>query len=403
MEAVTIEKFGDPGGLAIVDLPTPAPGPGQMLIETEAIGVAGVDVVIRRGELAAYGFREGHIPGGEVAGRVSAVGQGVDRAWIGQRVWAFTGTGGGYAEQAVADQSEVLALPAELTAIDAVTLGSSGVVAHFGLAHARFAPGESVLVRGAAGSLGIMAVQLAAREGTVTVTTSSPERGRRLRELGATHVLDRSGRRDGRDDERGDERKDGRGDGRKDGRKDGRNGGRKDGRDDERKDGRNDERKDGRNDERKDGRNDERKDGRNDDRFDVIIDVVAGADLPSFLDRLNPNGRLVVVGAVGGQPPADFGLRLMAAFQRSLSFGTFSAATVTAPAKNAVRAEQFAAAARGELRAVVHEVLPLDQAADAHRKMDAGEVFGRIVLTSGPAGAGGRAGHPLREPDRQHR
>lgn len=180
------------------------------MITTEAVGVAGADVLIRSGALAAYGFREGHIPGGEVAGTVTAVGDGVGPAWVGQRVWAFTGTGGGYAEQA----------------------------------------------------------------------------------------------------------------------------------------------------------------------------VVAGPDMPTFLDRLNPNGRLVAVGAVGGQPPADFGTRLMAAFQKSMSFATFSAATVPAAARRAVRVEQFAAADRGELQTVVHEVLPLEQSVVAHQKMDAGEVFGRIVLTS---------------------
>ena len=69
------------------------------------------------------------------------------------------------------------------------------MVAHFGLAHARFAPGESVLVRGAAGGIGIMTVQLAARGGAsaVAVTTSLAERGDRLRKLGATHMLDRAG------------------------------------------------------------------------------------------------------------------------------------------------------------------------------------------------------------------
>jgi NADPH:quinone reductase len=68
-------------------------------------------------------------------------------------------------------------------------------VAHFALRHARFAPGESVLVRGAAGGIGIMTVQLAARGGAsaVAVTTSSADRGDRLRDLGASHVLDRSG------------------------------------------------------------------------------------------------------------------------------------------------------------------------------------------------------------------
>jgi len=78
-------------------------------------------------------------------------------------------------------------------------------------------------------------------------------------------------------------------------------------------------------------------------------------------------------------------VRMMAAFQKSMSFATFSAATVTGPDRRAVRTEQFAAASRGELYTVVHELLPLEQAVLAHQKMDAGEVFGRIVLTPKPS------------------
>jgi NADPH:quinone reductase-like Zn-dependent oxidoreductase len=147
----------------------------------------------------------------------------------------------------------------------------------------------------------------------VAVTTSSAERDERLRKLGATHVLDRSG--------------------------DGASGG-----------------------------------------YDVIIDVVAGAGMPSFFDRLNPNGRMVVVGVVGGYPAADFGMRLFTGFQRSMSFATFSSDTVPVAVRRAVRTEQFGAAGRGELQMVVHEVLPLEQAVLAHQKMEVGEVFGRIVL-----------------------
>jgi len=319
LKAIVIQTFGGPEGLAVVDLPAPAPAAGQVLIATEAVGVGGVDTVIRSGALAGYGFKEGLVPGGEVAGTVTAVGDGVDASWIGRRVWGSTGTGGGYVEQAVAPVEEIIPLPGSLSAVDAVTLGSSGVVAHFGLRHARFAPGETVLVRGAAGSIGIMAVQLAARGGgaAVAVTTSSVERGERLRRLGATHVLERSG-----------------------------GGGRE-----------------------------------APASYDVIIDVVAGADMPSFFDRLNPSGRMVAVGAVAGRPPADFGMKIMAAFQKSMSFAAFSAATVSRADRRAVRSEQFAAAARGEIETVVHELLPLDEAVLAHQKMDAGEVFGRIVLT----------------------
>ena len=318
MRAVTIERFGDPSGMAVTDVPVPTPGPGQLVIETEAIGVGGVDAVIRRGTLAGYGFTTGLIPGSEVAGTVTAVAADVDGSWLGRRVWAFTGTGGGYAEQALARLTDVDALPDGLSSIDAVTLGSSGPVAHFALAHAHFAAGESVLVRGAAGSIGIPAVQLAARGGAsaVAVTTSSPQRGDRLRELGATYVLDRSG--DGGPDAQA--------------------------------------------------------------FYDVIIDIVGGPGTPEFIDRLAPNGRLVVVGAITGMPPADFGQRLLSAFQESRSVATFSLDTVPTPDRDAVRAAQFAAAARGELHAVVHDVLPLEQAADAHRQMDAGTVFGRIAL-----------------------
>lgn len=163
MKAVVIRTFGAPEGLEVVDLPVPAPGPGQVRVATEAIGVGGVDAVIRRATIGGLGLKEGHLLGSEVAGVVEAVGEGVDASWKGRRVWAFTGLTGGYAERAVAAVEDVLPLPEGLTPAQAVTLGGSAVVAHFALERARFAPGESVLVRGAAGSIGIAAVQLAAQ------------------------------------------------------------------------------------------------------------------------------------------------------------------------------------------------------------------------------------------------
>ena len=322
MRAVGVQRFGDPGGMAVIDVPTPRPGPGQVVIATEAIGVGGVDAVIRRGTLSGYGFQPGLIPGSEVAGTVTALGADVDPSWLNRRVWAFTGTGGGYAEQALARLSDIAALPHDLSSIDAVTLGSAAPVAHFALEHAHFSPGESVLVRGAAGSIGIAAVEIAARRGAsvVAVTTSSWERGERLRGLGASHILDRSGLGDPRTPA-------------------------------------------------------------SPKSYDVIIDIVGGPELPDFVDRLAPNGRLVLLGAVAGMPPADFGTRLIESFQQSRSVATFSLNTVPPAARDTVRAEQFTAASRSELHAVVHDVLPLDHAAEAHRQMDTGAVFGRVVLT----------------------
>ncbi|MFI6043918.1 zinc-binding dehydrogenase [Nocardia sp. NPDC051321] len=314
-----VQTFGGPEALAIVDLPDPRPGAGEVLITTEAIGVGGLDALIRSGALADYGSTAGRILGSEVAGTVAAVGDDVDAAWIGQRVWGFTGVHGGYAEHAIATAATLVPVPAGLSSVDAVTLGSSAMVAHFALRHAHFAPGESVLVRGAAGGIGVMAVQLAARDGAsaVAVTTSSAERGDRLRALGATHVLDRLGHDDGDAPA----------------------------------------------------------------SYDVIIDIVAGADLPSFFSKLAPNGRMVAVGVMAGIPPADFATPMIAAFQKSMSFATFSADTISLPDRAAATTALFAAADHGDLKAVVHEVLSLDQAVLAHQKIEAGEVFGRIALT----------------------
>lgn len=315
MRAMTIQRFGDPDGMEMKDLPTPIPAADQMLIKTEAIGVGGVDAVIRRGTLGS-GFPVGMIPGSEVAGVVTAVGADVDEAWIGRRVWAFTGTAGGYVEHALARVGDVTPIPEGVSSIDAVTIGSAGTVAQLALAHAHLAAGETVLVRGAAGSIGIAAIEHAARAGasTIAVTTSSEERGRRLREYGATEVLDRDGT------------------------------------------------------------------GGTTDVFDVIIDIVGGEQVPACIDRLAPNGRLVIVGVVAGFPPADFGMRLMQSFQRSRSVATFSLDSISAERTDAVRAEQFAAVAGGELHAVVHAVMPLEGGVEAHRQMDRGAVFGRIVL-----------------------
>lgn len=89
-----------------------------------------------------------------------------------------------------------------------------------------------------------------------------------------------------------------------------------------------------------------------------MIDVVGGSQVPVFLDRLNDNGRYVAVGVVGGQPPAPFG-----------------SGTVPGADRRAVRSSQFDDAALGDLRTVVHEVLPLRQTALAHHAVDAGTVF----------------------------
>jgi NADPH:quinone reductase len=318
MRAMTVREFGAPSGMELVDLDAPKPEDDQVIIRTDAMGVGGVDAVVRRGTLGG-GYPSGMILGSEVAGTIVEVGADVDHSSIGQRVWAFTGTSGGYAELAVARIGDVVALPDQLTSIDAVALGSAATVAHFALAHAHTGRGDRVLVRGAAGSIGIAAVELAVQLGAaaVAVTTSSPARGQRLQQFGATNILDRAGHDAAAAPS----------------------------------------------------------------EYDVIVDIAGGSAVPDFIDRLAPNGRLVLVGAVSGFPPADFGMRLMHSFQKSRSVATFSLASIDPDVRDATRFAIFEAAVRGELHPVIDTVMPLTEAATAHQRMDDGDVFGRIVLT----------------------
>jgi NADPH:quinone reductase and related Zn-dependent oxidoreductases len=319
MKTVVIQKFGGPEGLVIVEVSNPSPSHGEVLIAIEAISVGYQDAMIRSGALNSLGFREGHILGGEVAGRVTAVGDGVDPIWIGRRVWAFSGSGGGYAEMTVAHEKAIIEIPDALSCVQAVALGSNGIVAHYALRHAHFTHGESLLIRGAAGPIGIMLVQLAARKGAsaIAVTTSSEVRGNRLLELGGTHILDRTGAGGPNSPE----------------------------------------------------------------SYDVIIDIVGGTDMPEFFKKLKPNGRMVMVGAVGGFPPDDFAKTMLSTFQKSLTFSTFSANTVSELNRRETAVHLFELASKGELEIMIHEVLPLDQAVLAHQKLERSEAFGRLLLS----------------------
>lgn len=318
MKVVVIREFGGPEGLAVVEASSPELHSGQALIRTLAISVGTQDVMIRTGALAAYGFKPGHILGGEIAGEVIAVGDSAHSAYIGQNVWAMVSPGGGYAERVVAPVASLVALQDKISPVQAVTIGGAGIVAHFGLHHAHFCPGESLLVRGASGPIGMMAVLLAGRLGTSTiaVTTSSNERGNRLRELGAGYVLDRAMVGPAGIPE----------------------------------------------------------------EFDVILDLVGGPDMSLLFRKLKRNGRLISLGAVAGLPPDDFAKAMFPAFQRSLSFATFSAGTVPEPERHTFLRDLFAEASRGSLPSILHGTFPLNEAVEAHRLLESGTALGRIVL-----------------------
>ncbi|MFE0023958.1 zinc-binding alcohol dehydrogenase family protein [Amycolatopsis sp. NPDC059021] len=188
MRAAVVQTSGE---VRLVDVPEPTPGPGQVLVEVEAIGAGYVDVMVRRGEYPGS-TGPGSVPGAEVAGRVQAVGPGAPGDLVGQRVLAILGVGG-YAEQVVADAGRVLPVPRDADAAEAVALGVNALVAEHALRRAGTTAGERVLIRGAGGGIGVLTTQIAhARGAEVTAVTSSPARGKRLRELGAARIVDRT-------------------------------------------------------------------------------------------------------------------------------------------------------------------------------------------------------------------
>ncbi|WP_181814746.1 quinone oxidoreductase family protein [Sphingomonas aracearum] len=143
-------------GLEVSEAEPLAPGAGQVSIDVRAIGVGRVDLIMRQMMPMAF------VPGIEAAGIVSAVGPGADPQWLGRRVLA-RGQGGAYAEQIVVSSDVLVALPGALSFEAAVATGMNGLVAHFCLAKAQVAPGDRVVVRGARGGIGHLAVQMAKR------------------------------------------------------------------------------------------------------------------------------------------------------------------------------------------------------------------------------------------------
>ncbi|MER8159643.1 zinc-binding dehydrogenase [Streptomyces sp. NPDC094472] len=179
------------GALGVIDVPQPAPGPGQVLVEADVIGAGYVDVMLSRGEYRGIPG-PGSVPGVEVVGRVQAAGPGAPGDLVGRRVLAIPALGG-YAERVVVDADRVLPVPQEADSAEAVALGVNALVAEIALHRAGTAAGEYVLVRGAGGGIGSLATQIASARGTeVTAVTSSAARGERLLELGAARIVDRT-------------------------------------------------------------------------------------------------------------------------------------------------------------------------------------------------------------------
>jgi NADPH2:quinone reductase len=190
MRAVRVHAFGGPEKLRVEDVPSPHPVAGQVLVEMRAAGVNPVDTYIRSGVHAVKPPLP-YTPGNDGAGVVAEVGDGVQGLSPGDRVYVAGSLTGAYAERALCTPGQVHPLPVPATFAQGAAVGTPYITAYralFQLAAAR--PGETVLVHGASGGVGIAAVQLARGAGlTVIGTAGTPEGLDLVRANGAHHAL----------------------------------------------------------------------------------------------------------------------------------------------------------------------------------------------------------------------
>lgn len=189
MRAALVESFGPPENLVAGEAPDPVVGAGEVLVEVAAAGVNFPDVMVVAGTYQILPERP-FSPGKEVAGTVRALGPGVDRLAVGDRVLAQI-EHGGYAELVAVPEAQVVALPAGVPFVDAAAFGLGAITAHFALVRrAQLRPGEVVLVTGAGGGVGSAGVQIAkALEATVIAVAQDDERAALARSQGADHVV----------------------------------------------------------------------------------------------------------------------------------------------------------------------------------------------------------------------
>jgi NADPH2:quinone reductase len=187
MKAIQISETGGPEVLQLADLPIPEPGPGQVLIRVEAVGVNFIEVYFRKG---VYKASLPLIPGSEAAGTVEKLGPGVTGFIEGDAV-ASVSVLGSYAEYALVPAAQLVKAPAGLSPEQAAAAMLQGMTAHY-LAYSTFPlkAGNTALVHAGAGGVGLLLTQMAARLGARVITTvSTAEKAELSREAGASEVI----------------------------------------------------------------------------------------------------------------------------------------------------------------------------------------------------------------------
>ncbi len=193
MRAMTIERFGGPEVLELTDVAQPTPQPGEALVELEYAGVNFIDVYMRSGHYARSHTYQTPLPmtlGMEGGGVVAALGEGVADFSVGERV-AYCIVRGSYAQYAVVPAARLVPIPSNVPMPIATALMLQGLTAHY-LSHSAFPlrAGKTCLVHAGAGGVGQLLIQLAKLSGaTVIATVGSEEKAAVARERGADHVI----------------------------------------------------------------------------------------------------------------------------------------------------------------------------------------------------------------------
>ncbi|QFU88638.1 NADP-dependent oxidoreductase [Amycolatopsis sp. YIM 10] len=189
MRAARIHEHGAPGVIRIEEIPRPAPGPGQVLVEVAATSFNPTELALRSGVLREL------VPvtlpltlGWDVTGTVAELGAGVDTHAIGDRVVGWID--GAAAEFAVADAGALVTAPRSVPLADAAALPLAGSTAWQAIERAAITAGERVLVNGAGGGIGGFTVQLARNAGAKVLATASPRSAAKVREQGADQLID---------------------------------------------------------------------------------------------------------------------------------------------------------------------------------------------------------------------
>jgi len=323
MRAITVVQPGGPESLVLADVPDPVPGPGEVLVDVAASAVNRADVLQRQGFYDPPPGASPH-PGLECSGRIAAIGTGVSGWAVGDEVCALL-SGGGYAEQVVVPAGQLLPVPQGMDLVTAAALPEvvSTVWSNvFQVAHLR--PAEILLVHGGSSGIGTMAIQLGKAIGAkVAVTAGSPEKLEACRALGADILINY----------------------------------------------------------REQDFVEELRETTAGHGADVILDVMGAKYLDRNLDALALNGRLVIIGMQGGVQ-AELNLGKLMAKRAAIAATGLRARPLDEKAAiiASVREHVWPLIESGTVKPVIDRVLPLADAAEAHRLMESSTHIGKILL-----------------------